>query len=696
MFPSNAPTVGSAGRPRSAACDRLAGARGFHHLLSLAGLVLLLSSPAWLGSCGGESEPAPAPKKAKRGGAASSRTERPPREETEGERDVPAAASSVRERATAALAEAEEIGAADLYPEDFSKAEDKISVGQQYLLDGDVEKANREFRLAASALGRLVADAKELKEALQGAEAAQKNAEEARVKATEAKAEENAKVQFQEAVKAFDQGVASLQKKELRAAQSARSYFNQAALQFSDAAEVAGQNAKYREMAALAKEAMEKWKAKALEKKADETAMTEWQYAERSERQGLLAFGDGDFQQAAQQFDSAASQYTRALKMVADQEEMNRLLEEQRKRDEALLAAQKQESGAVPGGFIPPPPPSGGALPLPPDSPTSPVPPPVIPPSGLLPTPGVVSRANCFQFNPGDFPNEIDDEDELFLQEHILKLSSVATTYDPQTGLVMLDYSSGRRVKDDLDISKTPNPKVYIGFEDPFTRGVSDADVPEEAMVSFNGNTQGFVFFHVPFIYKLRITWNFNIAVMKGTGTFGCMFCLDPKKQSYWGTDFINIIRVSGGTPRGTKTYPDPKLQKNANYWHDKTRTVPWVVEFQMPDPDKASKGPTGSALITATYDAGGSDEATNKLSMQKTNPSGVVGFYWKDTKFTIRGLKICGILDKKKAVAMLREKLGIPKGSETPASDEPEPGDPGEDPTAPEEDDAPPPVEDI
>ena len=99
-----------------------------------------------------------------------------------------------------------------------------------------------------------------------------------------------------------------------------------------------------------------------------------------------------------------------------------------------------------------------------------------------------------------------------------------------------------------------------------------------------------------------------------------------------------------------------------------------WIVELDL---DKAD----GGGEIRATYDAGGTEELANKIKSKKLNQSGLVGFQWRDVKFRIRKLTICGFLDKQEAVRMLREKLGVKK--EGGSKKEPEPEDETE-PTAP------------
>jgi hypothetical protein len=132
---------------------------------------------------------------------------------------------------------------------------------------------------------------------------------------------------------------------------------------------------------------------------------------------------------------------------------------------------------------------------------------------------------------------------------------------------------------------------------------------------------------------------------------------------------------MKGSSPPNWKKMPG-KPGTNANYWHTKQRPVNWIVELDL---DKAD----GGGEIRATYDAGGTEELANKIKSKKLNQSGLVGFQWRDVKFRIRKLTICGFLDKQEAVRMLREKLGVKKEGGSKKEPEPEPEDETE-PTAP------------
>ena len=107
------------------------------------------------------------------------------------------------------------------------------------------------------------------------------------------------------------------------------------------------------------------------------------------------------------------------------------------------------------------------------------------------------------------------------------------------------------------------------------------------------------------------------------------------------------------------------------------------VVEYQMPNPDKATEGALASGLLSATYDVGGDGEAPNKFSTLAFE-GGFVGFRWHRVKFQCKQLRITGILDKKKAVEMLRAKLKAKKpaaaattAKKKPTPPAPKPGEP-------------------
>ncbi|MEM7231514.1 MAG: hypothetical protein AAF517_05040, partial [Planctomycetota bacterium] len=378
----------------------------------------------------------------------------------------------------------------------------------------------------------------------------------------------------------------------------------------------------------------------------------------------------GNFQTAAQKFGTAKSQYISALSRVADDAELAKWQEEQKKEAEAWrktqleLAkrnAQPKDTGTPFNPGQPNPGTEGGPA----------------PPTGFPGgTPGVgvgdiASPAVCFEeYATEDYPNELDEEDEAFLQEHIRDLTPLgAASYDPITGKILLDYSIGRVAKKEINVLKTK--KKHLDWEDFTTKAVPTDQLDPEATFGLGGNTDGFVIAPVPFRYGVKVTFDMNILTMTGAGSFGVVVNFDPKKKSFYRTNFLNIARVTSGSIPKWKPVKGEKGTKNANYWADKTRRIPWDITYEMPNPDKASKGPTKSARVSVTYDIAGDDETANIANMTSRMQRGYVGFMWNQVKFRLFKLKICGVIDKEMAVAELRRKLGIKKGAKP--KDDPE-----------------------
>ena len=109
------------------------------------------------------------------------------------------------------------------------------------------------------------------------------------------------------------------------------------------------------------------------------------------------------------------------------------------------------------------------------------------------------------------------------------------------------------------------------------------------------------------------------------------------------------------------------KYSGSANYWFDKTRDIGMVVEFDAPGEDLGTDEPTeeqltDNAKMTVIYDTKTDPIENTFKSSGPITFSGFVGFKWHRVKFTVKRLKISGILDKETAVSMLRAITGIKK----------------------------------
>ena len=653
------------------------GVRSFLSLLTLILFALLAALP--LTGCGGGSsdegeEVSSSDKKKKKS--------RKPREEEEEEEEEEeketkragggGPTAQAREEALALQRECEEKGLDKKYKEDFDRAMGRAKKARAYFLDADTRsKAKNYYKRASNEFKTLLANAEEAAGKTAAVEKAKKLATTAKAKADKAEAKVNAPDYYEPAVEAYEEALAQLEEASASSLSDAKRNFTDAREGFEDAALIAKENKQYRILAEQLKEKMESYKARAMEKGADAKALGRWQQAESMELTANAAMASGEFQQAGGQYTQAAQTYTEALKSVLDeaafQAELAKIKEEQKAADVESARRRKEElelAARTGPGRLPPPPPPGTAPPPPGTAPRPPG-------TGLPPTGGIVATTlspTCVAgIDPALFPQELDDEDEAFLIENLHELSSKAN-YDPDTGGVILDYTNGQELG--KEINKLRTSKAHVSFVDPQML-LGGTDIPDEAQISMDGNTLGMVLFPLPFKYKVRMSWTFNILTMTGKGDWGAIVC--SKKKSRYRTNFLDIGSIKGSSPPNWKKMQG-KPGSTANYWHTKTRPVNWVVELDM---DKAE----GGGELRATYDVGGSDELANRIKAKKLNQSGFVGFQWKDVKFRIRKLKICGFLDKQEAVRMLRDKLGVKKeeGSKKEAGEEPEP-----DPTAP------------
>ena len=657
--------------------------RGIGYFFSLISLVLFALALALpMTGCGGgdsdEEEVSSSKRKKSRKPAREEEEEEEEEEEVKKKKSSTASGPTqqAKETALALQRECEEKGLDKKYKEDFDRAVARTKKARSYFLDPDKRsKARTYYKRASSEFKSLLANAEEAAGKTAAVEKAKKLADAAKAKADKADAKLNAPDYYEPALEAYEDGLAGLEEASTSSLSNAKRSFTDALEGFDDAATIAKENKQYRILAINLKEKMESYKAKALEKGADSKALGRWQQAESMELTANAALESGEFQQAAGQYTQASQTYTEALKSVLDetafQAELAKIKEEQkaadaefaRRRKEELELAAKARAGV--GGRLPPPPPPGTAPPA-----GSPRPPGTgLPPTGAGIAATTLSPTCVAGVDRSLFPQELDEEDEAFLIENLHELSKRAN-YDPDTGGVILDYTNGQELQ--KEILKLRTPKSSISFVDPQML-LGGSDIPDEAQISMDGNTSGTVLFPVPFKYKVRMSWVFNILTMTGKGDWGAIVSYDTRKKTRYRTNFLDIGSMKGSSPPNWKKMPG-KPGTNANYWHTKQRPVNWVVELDL---DKAD----GGGEIRATYDAGGTEELANKIKSKKLNQSGLVGFQWRDVKFRVRKLTICGFLDKQEAVRMLREKLGVKK--EGGSKKEPEPEDEPE-PTAP------------
>ncbi len=564
---------------------------------------------------------------------------------------------SYEERADTALEAAQAAGAAKFLRADFDQHKKTIEAAKELRLAGEDKKAKAKLRLATSRLKSLATTAKKVEKLSGEIEAQKDTAEKAKAAAETGEAHANAPDDYAEAEEIYKKAIANAEEKSPESLLKAKGQFKRATAIYTDALHASKENAKDKKFAAAEKQAMVKQKKAALEKKADEVALGEWQSAEQTERRADAAFAKAEFTRANQLYAQASQGYVTAQQRVVEKHELA-ILDKKRQEDskayqkraaaerkieldrlDKIRAAGKGRTAVKIDGV------------------------------GSISTEdlGGGIAADCFSdIDVTQYPNKLDEEDEAFLTANMNKLTPLcAGNYDPVSGKILLYYQSGRELRRSKELIFVKTKKKHVEWEEPLTKMIKDRDLDTEEkksiFFSIGGNTVGFIVFPVPFRYNVNMTYDLEIGTMTATGNFGAVVNYNPADKTYCRTNFLNVGSGSGKKVRW-KPVPGARGVKNANYWHPKWRGMRWITEFRMPDPAKAKGGPTGSSRLTTTFDVAGEDETQHGVPFGKKRVGGFVGFQWQEVKWRVRELRICGIVDKKWAVAILREKLGVPK----------------------------------
>ena len=641
-------------------------------LLSLS----LLAGPMVLVSCGG-SDPEPEPErtssKRKKRSSSSKKSSSSRKKSSSSKRSSSSKSSSRRgssdleDEVAALLGEARSSGASTAFASAYRKAKKYYDDARNM---DDESRAEARYKRAKSGLAELLEEYEDLKKKKGELDKLAKEAEEAKTAAEEAGAEKLAPDDYKDAVDLLAEAkeAASEASSASDVKQVADDYKTAAEL-FADAIDLAKRNAAQSERAQAELTAMQRYKDQAKQQGADVKAITDWAQAERSERQATADLDAGRFQAAINSYQQATQSYIRALQSTVSAEKMAELvkknqaetkafLEQQRLLEEKRIAADKETelakakakqlaleaqrraaqggSGVVPlgsGGNI------GGGF------------------NEQFASQNLSAAANYL--NASLYRQELDEEDEEFLNEHYKKLASTLQ-YDPETGVAFMDLRSGANMRKDFkDMVGSLHRKKYISFINTFIEGSEEAQ-------SFMGNTRGTFLLPIPFKYRAKVEWDMSIQTMDSNGTFNVIMMYDKRKSHYL-TNWIHWqSSTRGATPKTVRAVPG-KYSGSANYWFDKTRDIGMVVEFNAPGVDLGTDEPTeeqltDNAKMTVIYDTKTDPIENTFTSSGPITTGGYIGFKWNRVKFTVKRLKISGILDKEAAVAQLRKITRIKK----------------------------------
>ena len=543
--------------------------------------------------------------------------------------------------------------------EALKKADQYIEDAEDLLEDDKTSRARKKFKSARKALNSAVKTHKAVAKKIEELADLREKALASKKKASEASAQTNAPDIWKEAEGFFAKAETEVKKGTMRSVKLARTSLEQAHDQYAEAVTAAAENEAIRVQAEGEKKAMAELKKSAKDEAADKKAANEWLRAGQTEREANTLLASGDFRSAVESFKQATRAYQRAVEAVKMQEEMDRYQAEAEKREkeqseqqekdrQRYLAEQQEnrdrgfESDDSIVGF---------------DDDDM-----LIDAAASIPLPDGFDVEICVQ--------ELDSEDEEFLATHYKELTkSGIIEYDPATGAVRFDYALGKDVRSDLQ-QRSIKKKAYLSFKhfmqgrkDMF--GLSEEEQKRKSPFSFAGNTRGLVTFPVAFRCWARVDYYMQIQTMDTSGTFRNLLMFTPRKRSGFVAEWLRAGYMSGGSPKlSTKGLPR-EFHGSANEWFDKTSDKAMRIEFRLGDP-KSKKAPDKSGAFSVTYDFGGDEPQENKIKSAKYK-SGLVGFQWNRVKFEVRELVITGILDKKKAVTLLRKKLRIKKEKKPP-----------------------------
>lgn len=532
--------------------------------------------------------------------------------------DDGASIEDLRDEVEEARKAAAEAGADKFFAKNFEKAISKFEEGEELVDEGKERDAKYKYRFALREFEKLAKNSVEVKEELEAAQEAAKEVGAKREEALAAKANETARREFERAEELYATVNAALESGEASKIRGAQAGFKRVIEAYDDAIRMSKEQAVVKLKAEGEKTAMAEVKKEAVEAGAEEYAKSDFLFAEQQERGADAELLAGNFDAAYRGYRSATQSYAAAITNAKVMKDL----------------AQSSSSG---GASVPAP---TGAEP---EFPELPAPPPPDIGGGELEPGGSVDRL------PGDL-----DPKDMVIQEHIAKLApSLAggpSSYDPVSGQVMLDYSSGEVLRKDISPKFQLRPD-YISWKDPFVPQTLPGEEEQEALaLSFEANTKGQFIVPVPLTGKITIDYRVELMVMDSVGAMGPLLLSDDTTKTCWWVDFATLHRfVDRRTP--AKVLPRiPERRRSANYWFDKKQPISMRVEVVPVE------GEEGKSRIQVYYNMAAESEPSTVSPSFDSDASGFVGFRWSRVKFKIRSFQITGTLDKDKAIELLKE----------------------------------------
>ena len=255
---------------------------------------------------------------------------------------------------------------------------------------------------------------------------------------------------------------------------------------------------------------------------------------------------------------------------------------------------------------------------------------------------------------------DIDSGGDGDLNTGVLSLFSTVPDWNPVTGILAFDYTSGPDLKRDLRIDPrvriTGVPqKRHLHFEGAEGVGLMWGEIG----YSFAGNTKGKLIHKAVFKHGTAIDFKVRYQlVLPNDPHFIFFINSNGKGNSYIGSDFGAYLKLTGDG-RATKTlpHPDKMFKMRPHLWVDKKIDYHYRISFNKKEGAK-------EGVVTVHM---------NEMLMFKqatTKDAGQVGFYWNNVKFVVQELQIKGLLDQDWA----REEIDkLPRSKRSGAGDDEE-----------------------
>jgi hypothetical protein len=192
--------------------------------------------------------------------------------------------------------------------------------------------------------------------------------------------------------------------------------------------------------------------------------------------------------------------------------------------------------------------------------------------------------------------------------------------------------------------NRTPNSSTFLYYKD----RVMNQEI------SFGANTKGFFLIPVPLKSEITIDYTVNLQTMDRDGSMGPVLFADSPNDC-WFIDWVTIRAFSPGRAVATQPSPIEERRQSANMWFDKVNMINMKVKVVADEEEE------GKSRLFVYYND--ESQPSNVSGAFPSDVSGFVGFRWYRTKVNIKNLRITGILDKGRALELLKRQ-GVKVGS--------------------------------